>query len=288
MKQIFLCLVLCASVTSFAQKKLTCKKGSVKQNDQLIAQYDGVGSMFKMVKLGVFAPGSKDTLFSITEENFDPKNPLFPDLEVVYKVEFKNNSQSPFYVHDPKNTSVRYMERDVMEMVFNDSVPPMISEGKLDEAAVEAFRTKYAYNYAETRKFIKDVEDSIAIMNQTEIVRDRSKPISFKIVNDNSNQFEVNQVSEIYQDGVLLGRMVKKVSPGQFSKASYTFWKKITPVTINGIDMKHTPVAYCITGSTPFDIPIISVIGKNEYKIKGTYNALEIQIVNVLVQNKLL
>lgn len=289
MRKAFLFLALCLTVmTTMAQKKITCKKGDVKQDGQVIAEYDGVGSIFKMVRLGVFAPGSKDTLISISEENFDPKNPLFPDLEVAYKVEFKNTTQQPFYVHNPKNPNVRYMERDAMEMIFNDTVPAMISNAKLDLDAVEKFRSTYAYDLGKVKDFVKAVEDSIAIINKIEIARDRAKPVTLKIFADNSNQFETNQVFDIYQDNVVIGRVVKKVTVGSFPKASYTFWKHITPITINGIDMKHSPVAYCSSGATSFDIPVTAVIGKTEYKIKGAFNALETAIANLLVQQKLL
>ena len=82
--------------------------------------------------------------------------------------------------------------------------------------------------------------------------------------------------------------MQKLVSTGNFPKASYTFWKSITPVLVDGIDLKYSPVAICSSGATAFDIPIISVVGKNEYKIKGSFNQLETAIANVLVSNKLL
>lgn len=144
---LLLLVVLSVSATGFTQKNITCKKGDVKQNGQLIAEYDGVGSIFKLVKLGVFAPGTKDTLISVTEESFDPQNPLFPDLEVVYKLQFKNTSLAPFYVSNLQRKGVRFLERDAMEMVFNDSVPVLVAGGKLDEAAVEQFRGRYAYNY---------------------------------------------------------------------------------------------------------------------------------------------
>jgi hypothetical protein len=289
MSKTFLLLALSTIVTTaMAQKKITCKKGDVKQEGQLIAEYDGVGSIFKMVKLGVFAPGTKDTLISVTEESFDPKNPLFPDVEVAYKVEFKNTTQQPFYVHNPKNPGTRYMERDAMEMIFNDTVPAMISNARLDLDAVEKFRAMYAYDLNKVRDFVKAVEDSIAIINKVEIARDRTKPVTLKIFADNSNQFETNQVFDIYQDNIVIGRAVKKVTIGSFPKASYTFWKPIEPITINGIDMKRSPVAFCSSGATSFDIPVTAVVGKTEYKIKGAFNALELQIANLLVGQKLL
>lgn len=288
MRKIFLFLALCFAITSFAQKKITCKKGSVKQDGQLIAEYDGVGSMFKLVKLGVFAPGSKDTIIKITEESFDAKNPLWPDIEVAYKIEFKNSLLASFYVRNAKNPGTRFMERDVMEMLFNDTVPALMVQNKLDEPAVEKFRSRYSYDLDKVKKFVKEIEDTIAILNKAEIVRDVTKPVIFKVVNNLSNQYEVNQVSEIYQDGVLLGRMLKKVTPGTFSKATYTFWKTIQPVTVNGIDLKNSPIAYCSTGATEFDIPVIAVVGKTKFEIKGAYNALETQIANLLVRNKLL
>lgn len=288
MRKLFLFASLCITISGFAQKKITCKKGSVKADGTLIAEYDGVGGMFKAVRLGVFAQGSKDTLISLKEESYNAQNPLFPDGHVAYKLEFKNSNLPSFYIHDPKSPSTRLFERDVMGLLFNDTVPVLVSQNKLDEAAVESFRSKYAFNLDTVKKFIAHVEDSLAIINKIEIVRDHSKPVTLRVVNDNSNQYEVSQVLEMYQDGILLGRIIKKVSPGSFSKADYTFWKAVTPVTIGGIDMKYSPVATCSTGETTFEIPVISVIGKKEFKVKGNYNALELRIANLLVQQKLL
>jgi hypothetical protein len=287
MKATFLLLGICLSLAGTAQKKVTVKKGDIKLEGQLIAEYDGVGSMFKLVKQGVFAPGSKDTLISVTEENWDPKNPLWPGSEVVYKLEFRNGAK-PFYVSNTKYKGVRFLERDAMQMVFNDSVPQLVAGGKLDEEAIEKFRTSYAYDIEKVQKFVKEVEDSIAIINAVEIARDLTRPVIFKVVTDNSNQYEVSKIMDIYQGDVHIGRLIKKVSPGTFSKATYTFWKKIEPITINGIDFKWSPVAYCITDNTPFDIPMIAVIGKKEFKLKGNYAAIELPLANILVTNKLL
>ena len=288
MKTMLLAILLFVSIVSISQKTVTCKKGDVKANGQVVAIYDGVGSMFKEVKLGIFAPGTKDTLISVNEVTYNPKNPLFPTTEVVYKLSFKNTALTPFYVCDTGRKGVRFMERDVMEMIFNDNVPLLITASKLDESAVEKFRSTNAYDLEKIVAFVKGVEDTIAIINKSIVERDVTKPVSFKLVSDKSNQFETNQTFEILQAGILLGRMQKFVSTGNFPKASYTFWKSITPVVVDGIDLKYSPVAICSSGATAFDIPIISVVGKNEYKIKGSFNQLETAIANVLVSNKLL
>ena len=289
MKKLLLLGFVCSAFAVSAQKKVTCKKGDIKADGQVIAQFDGVGSMFKQVRLGVFSPGSKDTLISVTEVLYDAKNPLFPDPEVVYKVEFKNSSASPFYVCNPRRKGTRFMERDVMEMVFNDSVPVLIAQNKIDESAVEQFRSRYAYHFDEVVKFIKGVEDTIAALNSIAIDRDQSKPATLKIISDKSDQFEINQVFEIYQGGVLLGKVHKLVTQGSFPKAKYTFLKKVPATVVDGIDLKgFSPLATCATGSTVFDIPVVAVVSKNEYKIKGAFNSLEGQIINVLVANKLL
>lgn len=288
MRKIFLVLALGTAFTSMAQNQITCKKGSVKQQDRLIAEYDGKGGMFKLMKLGVFAPGTKDTLIKVSEEVYDPQNPLFPESSVVYKVEFNNTSLPAFYVRNAKQPSVRNMERDVIAMIFNDTVPVLMADNKLNEDAVTKFRSQYSYDFDGSKAFIKHVEDSIAVLNQAAIVRDVKKPVSFKQVNHSVLGPDYSQTFEIYQDGVLLGRLLKKVSHGVSHKANYTFWKKIEPATISGIDMSHSPVAYCITGPSVFDIPVVAVVGKKEYKVKGNYEALDNLIVNMLIENKLL
>jgi len=288
MKKTFLLALLFSGLISNAQKNVTVKKGDVKANGQVIAQYDGVGSIFKEVKLGIFAPGSKDTIISVSEVAFNPKNPLFDD-EVVYKLQFKNTSLAPFYVCNQRRKGVRFMERDVMSMIFNDSVPAIIVNSKLDESAAEQFRARYAYHFDEILKFIKGVEDTIAILNSTVISRDETKAPVLKVISDKSDQFETNQVFEIYQGGVLLGKVHKVVTLGNFPHAKYTFWKKVQPAIVDGIDFKgFSPLATCNTGSTVFDIPVIAVVGKAEYKLKGAFNALEQPIIGILIANKLL
>lgn len=288
MRKIFLLLAMGMAFTSMAQKTITCKKGSVKQEDRLIAEYDAKGGMFRLTTLGVFAPGTKDTLIKVTEEIYDAQNPMFPGSKVVYKVEFNRTPQPAFYVRHPKHEYVRNSERDIMGMLFNDTVPVLIVDSKLNEEAVSKFRSQHSYAFEEAKAFIKHVEDSIAILNQAVIVRDVTKPVSFKQVNNSELGPDYSLTFEIYQDGVLLGRMLKKVQHAIKNEASYSFWKKIAPVTVSEIDMAYSPVAFCITGPTPFDIPIITVIGKTEHKIKGNYEALENQIVKVLIDNKLL
>ena len=272
----------------FGQKMVTCKKGNIKQNDVVIANYDGVGSIFKWVKLGVFAPDGKDTIIRISEEDFDPKDPLFPGLTVAYKLEFLNTSIPYFYVSNTKRAGTRFLERDAMEMIFNDSVPVLIKDGKLDMAAADQFRARYSYDLDKQKAFIAKVEDSVTILNAQLVERDLSKPVSFKMVNDKSTQFDIDQTFEIYQDGKLLGRVLKKVTGGNFPEAKYTFWKSITPVVIEQIDLKYSPVASCTTGPTPFPISIFTVAGKKELKLKGTYTQLELPIVNMLIAGKFL
>lgn len=136
---------------------------------------------------------------------------------------------------------------------------------------------------------MKKVEDSIAILNNNaQVKRDLQKPVVFKLVSNGGLAGDISQVMEIYQDGALLGRIKKDVRQGQFAKANYSVWKNVDPVVIEGIDFKYSPVAICSTGRSVFDIPVVAVVGKKEYKIKGSFDQLETLIVNTLIANKLL
>lgn len=137
---------------------------------------------------------------------------------------------------------------------------------------------------------MKDVEDSIAIINKPNADRDKTKPVTFTVINDNSfSKADTDQLFEIRQAGVLLGRLQKKVEAiGSFPKANYVFWKVVTPVTINGIDFKFSPLAICKSGPSTFGIDVIAVAGKKTYEVKGDYSALETVIANTLIANGLL
>lgn len=280
-------MLVCAAVN--AQKNISCKKGNIKADEVLVGEYDGKGGIFKMFKLGVFAPGSKDTLISITEIAHDPMNPMF-DAATVYKLDLTNSAKKVFYIKTPVLS--RYMERDIMQLVFHDSLPLFLENGKINAEMLEKYRAKMEFGYEKVVGFIKEVEDSLKVFTDVPIKRDMSKPASLVKVNDKSLSIpgyaqysDVNETYEIKQGDVLIGRLQKKVSGGSMSKASYTFWKYIGPQEVKGIALKYAPVAITtISAGEAFNVDVTLVIGKQTFKYKpGAYNQQEYVLLNSLI-----
>jgi len=295
MKKTILIPLLLAVTIAFAQKKIICKKGSIKAESVALADYDGKGGWFKIFKLGVFAPGSKDTIFKITETPFNPQNPLF-DGYTFYKLEFTDPSKEPVYIKG--QTDSRLMENAIMGLVFNDSLPPLIQEGKLNDAALEALKAKKNFPFDKYIDFIKKTEDTLAVLNAVAITRDPAKPLVFTAVNDNSFKALslpgsplINQTLEITQDGIRLGRVQKLVTGGEYGKAIYVFWKYVGPHEVNGIKLSFSPVAISDVSPNNFGAAteVVPVISKKAFGVKpGAYQSMETTIGAALVTRGLL
>jgi hypothetical protein len=286
-------LFLCLAGT--AQKKITCKKGNIKSDATVIADYDGKGGIFKPFRLGVFAPNTKDTLFTIAEISFDPQDPLF-DKFTLYTLAFANPEKTVLYIKGQPDT--RLMERGIMEMLFNDTLPPLVQDGKLDAAAIKVLESKKNFPFPKYADFIKTTEDTLAIINTTAIKRDLAKPVSFTQVNNNSFKTliisgtpSINQTLEITQDATVIGRVQKIVTSGEYGKSLYVFWKYIGPHVVNGIPLNWSPVAICEASPGYFGAatPVVPVIGKKSFGVTpGAYQAMESTICSSLIAKGIL
>lgn len=289
MRKLFFSLPIIYCLSSHAQKnEFAIKKGDIKLNGNLIATYDGKGGVFKPKQIGVFLPNGKDTLIAITELVFDPRNPLWPELTVYYSVRFPGSDEPGFYLKhpNPRVASGRMAEKDILELVFRDSLPSPINNAQLDNASIASLRNRCSYDHDKIVRFIKNVEDTVATINSVLVKRDLSKPVTFRTVKTDSDPMESSTTLEIYQDNVLLGRLIKKLRGGNFPKATYTIWKSIQPITVDGIELKYSPVAFCETSPSFTDIPVNTTAPKKELKVKGDYSQLESAILNILVANK--
>lgn len=259
-------------------------------NDAAIAEYDGKGGMFKLYHLGVFATGSKDTVFSVHEYNFNPQNPLF-QLVTGYKLTFNTLAKTSIDIKNFYN--FRLIEKGILPLIFNDSVPLIIENGKGNEESLREFKKAREYDHEKYLSFIKVVEDTITSINKVILKRDTRKVIVLtkamenSYINPHSGLNEVNKIFDITQDNILLGNLHKKVTGGNFGLANYTFWKLITPLTVNGIELKASPVAMVtIKACEMFPIEMIIVSGKKIHKLTpGPYNQMENPLVNLLVGN---
>lgn len=274
-----------------AQDKVSVKKGDVKVNDTLIANYDGVGGLINAVRLGFFSVGSKDTIFSVQEDFFDPKNPLYPFYKYTSLIEFKNTSIPPIRILN----SNKYDERTLAKSIFNEKNPLMIKNGKLDEAAVENFRKKNSYDLLKLQNEIKEVEDSIKELGKYNVVRDKSKPVELKLISDNSIRQTISQKFDIYQGDVCIGLLVKDgIRSESFPRVTYIVYKKPDHVvTINGMKLNLIPIVFCeAKGSTVENnvkTNVIDIATKNEFSIVGKYyDYMEIVLSNALISKGML
>ena len=251
--------------------------------------------MFNLFSLGVFAPNTKDTLFKISESSFDPQNPLF-DQFTLYKLEFEDAEKTVVYIKGQPDT--RLMERGIMEMIFNDTMPQLIQEGKLNAKGIQDFTSAKNFPFPKYADFIKTTEDTLAILNTAVIKRDLAKPLIFTVVNDNSFKTPtisgipvLNQTLEITQDGIVIGRVQKIVTGGEFKKAWYAVWKYVGPHVVNGINLKWSPVAISDVDAGYFGAAtqVVPVIGKRSFGVKpGAYQAMENTICSSLITQGLL
>src|SRR4051794_7148369 len=85
---LFVPAFLCISALSFGQKTIKVSKGKVKSGDEVIAEYSGKGSVFRMGEYVVTIPGSTDSVITLSEVNYYFNNPLLEEVLFLNKVKF--------------------------------------------------------------------------------------------------------------------------------------------------------------------------------------------------------
>ncbi len=284
-------LALCSF--AYSQKTTVCKKGKIKVNDAIVGEYNGKGGVFKSFIMGVFAPAGKDTLISVTSDYLELQDPMFEDVD-MFKLNFTDAAKTSISI---KNTSgYRASERTAIDFIFNDTVPGLLSSGKLDADGIKKFKEKYAFDFEGYRSQVKATEDTLTKLSAAPIKRDAKKPFIFKKIIDNSNtnakyaQYnDYDETYEIYQDNVLLGRLHKTLTTGMSIQAQYTYWKAIPYYVMDGSLVKYSPLAILNTNSGSLDAPAAMVIyGKQWLAVKkGAYNQLEYNICQALIDKGL-
>ncbi len=267
MKKMLFVPLLAIGSLAFSQKNIIVKGGKIKANDAVVAEFDGKGGMMKVYRLGVFAPGSKDSILTVYEEMFNADYPLFNNLR-LYKLTFSDAGKTSFYIKKKENGWTA--EKGIMEQVFNDTLPLLLKDGKLDADALNAFKAKLSFDLDGYKNYLKTTQDSVATAVKNAVIkRDVQKPFVFKQVKDNlinTNKPHFNDaelVYDIYQDNVLLGRMEKITHTTITSTSYYTYYKYITPKTVNGIRIIYAPIATCVneegfSGNKPVDVLLVN------------------------------
>src|SRR5205814_7943454 len=91
------------------------KKGKISIDKNIIATYDGKGSIFKLFDLTVSSPNKKP-LIKIQEKWLDFKNPLRRDGDRWAEITFLDNPEKKMSYHFVNDA--RLIERDLIGLLF--------------------------------------------------------------------------------------------------------------------------------------------------------------------------
>lgn len=269
------------------------KKGKISVEKNLIATYDGKGSIFKLFDLTVSSPNKKP-LIQIQEKWIDFKNPLRRDGVRWAEITFLDNPEKKLNYHFPKDA--RFVEKELIGQLFKDGMPSLVQGEGLNEQVVSDFiKTNNFDVVADSlliRQFEKDNKDRI----MEPLARNKKAAVKLELLRT-SNEVkpggtEYTNIFDISQDGVLLGQVEKKTVPSiNFgTKAYYVIWKRtVAPYTFEGKTMKSGILAFLETSSSTFDNELVLMTDKSILKFKTSDHAnAEYQIVNLLISNGLL
>jgi hypothetical protein len=297
MKNLLLPALLCMAIFSSAQKTIKVSKGKIKSGDEVIAEYDGHGSMFRNGSYTVTLPDSKEALITLEEVNHTFYNPLLDELHLFYQVKFSTGDS--FYVRPRPATGkafgiayVRYDRKvgnDIIEEIFNDSLPIVIENKTLNKETVAKLIAKAnAYPYETVMANAKALEDSIAMYSKTIVTRDLKKPLGFQVI---SKPAEVNTTGgtwyNIIQDNQVIGRLYKYVDD-RFPKGFYDIWKKADAgATLQGKPFAFVPLLTgkgFTTNNATKKYEAIKVVGKDPFVFTtGNVAAAEYDIVSTAI-----
>jgi hypothetical protein len=290
-KNLLLAIAIIPSLT-FAQN-YDVKKGKVSIDKNPIATYDGKGSILRLFDLIVSSPNKKP-LIHIEEKWVDYKNPLRRDGVRWAEITFLDNPEKKMNYHFLNNA--RLIERDLVGLLFKDSMPCLVQGEALNAQVVDEYIKKNNFDFIadslHIRQFEKENKDRIMEL----LERDKKQGFSLKLAESDKGLkgggTEYVTLFDIFQDGVLLGQVEKHVvtTMNFGSKAYYVIWKRtLAPYTFEGKQMKFGILAYVETDSPTFDQEMVLMTDKSRLKYKTKdHTASEYQIVDLLITNGLL
>ncbi|OQP61711.1 hypothetical protein A3860_31085 [Niastella vici] len=269
------------------------KKGKISVEKNLIATYDGKGSIFKLFDLTVSSP-SKKPLIHIQEKWVDFKNPLRRDGDRWAEITFLNDPEKKMNYHFPNDG--RLIERDLIGLLFKDGTTSLVQGEALNEQAVNDYIKANNFDFVADSQYIRQFEKDNKDRIMEPLSRNKKVATTLNVVGK-SNQTsgrgtEYTVRYDIYQDGVLLGQVEKKTIPSlNFGiKAYYVIWKRVlTPYTFEGKTMKFGILAFLEDGSSEFDNELVLMTDKSIIKFKTSdHTNAEYQIVNLLISKGIL
>lgn len=267
-KNILSFLSLFLVFVAFSQEKITVKKGVIYSQKVKIANYDGKKGEYK-----IKAEGSDSVLFTLYARGRVVNNPLLDDNHLHwYDVSFKTQPEITFtFRAHPTNVKVFGKEQtlynqkygnDIIEEFFNDSVPSLLVDGKLNKENIEKFIAQNTYPIEKELNEIKALEDSIGVYAQTTVQRDLSKPVSFVQTNTITN----TTIYNIVQDGKIIGKLHKKVN--NVGGTEFQVWKKAPAnATLQGKPVEFIPILLSSTFGS-FTQKARKIVGNEEISYK--------------------
>jgi hypothetical protein len=259
--------LVCIVTFSYGQKTVKVSKGKVKSGDEVIAEYDGKGGVFRLGHYAVTIPGTEDSIITLSEVDHDFNNPLLDEVHFLYQVKFSTGQT--FYLR-PKpyigkmfgKVYVNYTRKfggDVIEEIFNDTIPLVIENKALNKETIDKVIARISYPYETIMANAKALEDSIDMYAKQPIARDTKKPVSLQLIPNLSSSG--SSWFAIIQDNQVIGRMYK-FTDDRIPQASYQVWKK-------------APAGAMLQGKPAEFIPI--VITRNlSFNAKKQYEATKV------------
>jgi hypothetical protein len=289
--------LVCLGSISYAQKTIKVSKGKIKSGDEVIAEYDGKGSAFRMGEYTVTLPGAKDPLITLSEVDHYFNNPLLDEAHYLYQVKFSTGET--IYLRPKPNTGkmfgkvyetyTRKFGSDIIEEIFNDINPLVIENKTLSKANIDQVISRISYPYETVMANAKTLEDSIAMYAKEPIARDTKKPVSFQLIPNLSSSG--SSWFAIIQDNQVVGRLYKYTDE-RMPRASYQVWKKAPAGSmLQGKQVEFIPVVITSTLSNNANkqYEAIKVMGKEKIGFtSGNQVAAEYDLVNVVIASGVL
>jgi|SRR5687767_9438104 len=265
----------------FAQK-YNIKKGKITEGNSLIATYDGKGGILALFNLTISSPGNKP-LINIKEKYFDLRNPLRRNDTRWAEITFFGNPEKKAGYLFPNNT--RYLEKELLGLLFDNDKPSLIQGEALNEQAVNDYIKAHKYDFVTDSLYIRQFEKENKERILPALSRDKKAPVELRYDDKYKNESETSIVHNVFQDGVLLGKVEKILTSAVSGGIYYICWKRVlTPYSFEGETMDAAMFAFMIPADGNFDSELIWMVDKSRHKIKITDRAnAESQLVNWMV-----
>jgi hypothetical protein len=271
---------LCPSFV-FAQQ-YNIKKGNITVGNSLIATYDGKGGVLSFFNLTISSPGKKP-LINIKEKYFDLKNPLRRNDTRWAEITFFDNPEKKAGYLFPFNN--RYLEKELLGLLFKDGMPSLVQGEALNEQAVNDFIKAHNYDFVSDSLYIRQFEKENKERILPPLSRDKNGLVELRYDDKYIGDPETTIIHNVYQDGILLGKVEKITGGGQ--DVYYIFWKRVlTPYKLEGETMDAAMLAFIRPYTDGrFDSELVLMADKSNHKIKiaDRFNA-ESQVVNWMIK----